>query len=101
ILGLDQIGVVANWAERSERGRVHAIRTDLFGRQVLGRILRQETRKQVLAPPTDKMSGIRAAHDVHFMDADLFFFADALEHALRPRSLQANLNSGILVFERL
>src|SRR5262245_29476778 len=57
--------------------------------------------KQALAPPTDKMPGVRTAHDVHFMDADLFFFADALEHALRPRSLHANLNSGILGFERL
>src|SRR5262245_38772970 len=47
------------------------------------------------------MSGVRAAHDIHFMDADLFFFADALEHALRPRSLHANVNSGILGFERL
>jgi hypothetical protein len=53
------------------------------------------------APPTDKMSGVRAAHDVHFMDANLFFFSDALEHALRPRSLHANLDSGILGFERL
>src|SRR5262249_29565201 len=48
-------------------------------------------RKQALAPPTDKMSGVRATHDVHFMDADLFFFADALEHALRPRSLHSGL----------
>src|SRR5262249_9819144 len=71
------------------------------GRQVLSRVLRQERRKQALAPPTDKMSGVRTAHDVHFMDADLFFFADALEHALRPRSFHANLNSGILSFERL
>src|SRR5438128_5743091 len=47
------------------------------------------------------MSGVRAAHDVHFMDTDLFFFADALEHALRPRPLHANLDSGILGFERL
>src|SRR5262249_1152617 len=54
-----------------------------------------------LAPPSDKMSGVRATHDVHFMDTDLFFFADALEHPLRPRSLHANLNSGILGFERL
>jgi hypothetical protein len=101
ILGLDQIGVVANWAERGECRRVHAIRTDLFGRQVLGRVLRQERRKQALAPPTDKMSSVRATHDVHFMDADVSFFADALEHALRPRSLHANLDSGILGFERL
>src|SRR5215475_11865176 len=57
--------------------------------------------KQALAPPTDKMPGVRTAHDVHFMDADLFFFADALEHALRPRSLHANFDSGILGFERL
>ncbi len=66
-----------------------------------GRVLRQERRQQALAAPTDKMSGVRAAHDVHFMDADLFFFADALEHALRPRSLHANLDFGILGFERL
>src|SRR6476646_7430849 len=57
--------------------------------------------KVALAPPTDKMSGVRAAHDVHFMDTDFFFFSDALEHALRPRSLHANLDSGILGFERL
>src|SRR5262249_47807947 len=101
LLGLDQIGVVANWAERGEYRRVHAIGTDLFGRQVLGRVLRQERRKQVLAPPTDEMSGVRATHDVHFMDTDLFFFADALEHSLRPRSLHANLDSGILGFKRL
>src|SRR5262249_33241212 len=59
ILGLDQIGVVANWTERGECRRVHAIRTDLFGRQVPGRVLRQERRKQALAPPSDKMSGVR------------------------------------------
>ena len=47
------------------------------------------------------MSGVRATHDVHFMDADLFFFVDALEHALRTRSPHANLDSGILGFERL
>src|SRR5262245_49334966 len=70
-------------------------------RQVLSRVLQQERRKQVLAPPTDKMSSVRAAHNLHFMDADLFFFADTLEHALRPRALQANLDSGILSFECL
>src|SRR3984893_18935557 len=52
-------------------------------------------------PPTHKMSGVRAAHDIDFMDTDLFFFADALEHAFRTRSLHADLNSGILGFERL
>src|SRR5262245_28189731 len=71
ILGLDQIGVVANWAERGECRRVHAIRADLFERQVLSRVLRQERRQQGLAPPTDKIVGVRAAHNVHFMDADL------------------------------
>src|SRR5262249_33933455 len=35
LLGLDQISVVANWAERGECRRVHAVRIDLFRRQVL------------------------------------------------------------------
>src|SRR3984893_5895029 len=48
ILGLDQVGVVADGAERGECRRVHAIRTDLFGRQVPGRVLRQERRKPTL-----------------------------------------------------
>jgi hypothetical protein len=49
----------------------------------------------------DKMCRVCAADDIDFMDPDLLFFADALEHALRSGSLQANGNTGILSFERL
>jgi hypothetical protein len=47
------------------------------------------------------MCCVCAADNIDFMDPDLLFFADALEHALRSRSLHADGNTGILGFERL
>src|SRR5271154_4175689 len=47
------------------------------------------------------MSRVRAADDIDFIDANVLLFADALEHALRSRSLNPDVNTGILGFERL
>src|SRR5262245_61128315 len=49
----------------------------------------------------NKMSCVRAADNIDFMDSDFLFFADALEHALRSGSPHADGNIGILGFERL
>jgi hypothetical protein len=47
------------------------------------------------------MCCVCAADNIDFMDPDLLFFANALEHALRSRSLHADGNTGILGLERL
>src|SRR5450631_2897937 len=47
------------------------------------------------------MSGVGAADDIDFVDANVLLFADALEHALRSRSFNPDVKTGILGFERL
>jgi hypothetical protein len=101
ILRLDQIGVVADGAEQGEHGCVHAIRIDLLGRQVLGYVLWHVRREQAVALPMDKMCCVCAADDIDFVEPDLLFFADALEHALCSGSLHADGDAGVLGLERL
>jgi hypothetical protein len=47
------------------------------------------------------MSRVSAADDIDSIDVNLLFFTDALEHALRSRSFDLDVNTGILGFERL
>src|SRR5580704_14975649 len=46
------------------------------------------------------MSRVGAAGDIDFVDANVLLFADALEHALRSRSFNPDVKTGILGFER-
>ena len=47
------------------------------------------------------MCRVCTADDIDFMDPDLLFFADALEHTLCSGSPHADGNTGIFGFERL
>ena len=99
IVRFDNIGVVADGAEQGERGCVHGIRIDLFGRQVFGCLFRQVRREQPVALPMDKMCRVCAADDIDFIDLKCLFLADALEDALSSRSLHVDGDAGILGFE--
>ena len=68
---------------------------------MLGHVLWHVRHKQAVALPMDKMCRVRAADDIDFINPNFFFFADALEHALRSRSLHADGNTRILGFEYL
>ena len=91
ILGRHQVGVVAHHAERRAPRRVVAFRI-LELRRVALHVGRGVRREPLLLLPEDEMRGIGRIDDVDVLDARLVLLVDPLEHALRSRALDLDLD---------
>jgi len=101
ILGLHQLGVVSDDRQGHAPRGEHAVGV-LVGRgEIPGDVFGDIGREQTLALPHHQMRGVRTIHDIANINLARILLADALEVALRARSLHAHGDARIFGLERL
>ena len=101
VLGLHQIGVVAERGEPYARQCESAVRVAMLGREMLRDLLRHIGREPAVALPDDEMRRVRGVDDVGGVDVARHLLRDALEDALGAGAFDPHRDAGIFRLERL